>query len=33
MFSRRSINNWNLSDFSDIKHVDGQIRFRETKLA
>ena len=29
---RRLINNLNLSDFSDIKQVDGQIRFRETKV-
>ena len=32
-FSRGSIRNLNLSDFSYIKQVDGQIRLKETKLA
>ena len=32
LFTRRSINNLNLSDFNYIKQVDGQIRLRETRL-
>ena len=32
-FFKRSIKRLNLSDFSYIKQVDGQIRLRETKLA
>ena len=30
---KRSIKNLNLTDFSYIKQVDGQMRLRETKLA